>query len=49
MDAVGVRRRGPRFTGRWDDPDGIWRTLYVGASRLVCCLEMLARSGLTLR
>jgi len=19
-----------RFTGRWDDPDGIWRDLYVG-------------------
>src|SRR5664279_1996153 len=19
-----------RFTGRWDDPDGVWRTLYVG-------------------
>ncbi|EWT06340.1 hypothetical protein N864_22195 [Intrasporangium chromatireducens Q5-1] len=33
---------GGRFNGRWDDPDGIWRTLYVGASRLVCFLEVLA-------
>lgn len=41
MGAVGVRRRG-RFTGRWDDPNGIWRTLYLGASRLVCFLEVLA-------
>ncbi|MFV9459537.1 RES domain-containing protein [Rhodococcus sp. NM-2] len=31
-----------RFTGRWDDPDGVWRTLYVGASRLACYLEVLA-------
>ncbi|MBS9531987.1 RES domain-containing protein [Mycobacterium sp. M1] len=32
-----------RFDGRWDDPDGIWRTLYVGSSALVCYLEVLAR------
>ncbi|SLH41831.1 Uncharacterized conserved protein [Mycobacteroides abscessus subsp. massiliense] len=31
-----------RFDGRWDDPDGIWRTLYVGASTLACYLEILA-------
>lgn len=31
-----------RFTGRWDDPDGVWRTLYVGATRLACYLEVLA-------
>ncbi|MCV7384239.1 RES domain-containing protein [Mycolicibacter longobardus] len=32
-----------RFNGRWDDPDGIWRTLYVGSSALACHLEVLAR------
>ncbi|WP_255799667.1 RES domain-containing protein [Mycobacteroides abscessus] len=32
-----------RFDGRWDDPDGIWRTLYVGSSLLACYLELLAR------
>ncbi|NLU85104.1 RES domain-containing protein [Rhodococcus sp. HNM0569] len=31
-----------RFTGRWDDPGGVWRTLYVGATRLSCYLEVLA-------
>ena len=31
-----------RFTGRWDDPDGVWRTLYVGDTRLACYLEVLA-------
>lgn len=31
-----------RFNGRWDDPDGIWRTLYVGDSRLACYLELIA-------
>lgn len=31
-----------RFTGRWDDPAGVWRTLYVGATRLSCYLEVLA-------
>lgn len=31
-----------RFTGRWDDPNGVWRTLYTGASRLACFLEVLA-------
>lgn len=31
-----------RFTGRWDDPAGMWRTLYVGATRLSCYLEVLA-------
>lgn len=31
-----------RFDGRWDDPDGLWRTLYVGSSRLACYLEVLA-------
>lgn len=31
-----------RFDGRWDDPNGVWRSVYVGASRLVCFLEVLA-------
>ena len=31
-----------RFGGRWDDPDGLWRSLYVGQSRLACYLEVLA-------
>lgn len=31
-----------RFDGRWDDPDGVWRTVYVGASPLGCYLEVLA-------
>ncbi len=31
-----------RFGGRWDDPDGLWRTLYAGGSRLACYLEVLA-------
>ena len=33
---------GGRFTGRWDDPGGVWRTLYVGSARLACYLEVLA-------
>lgn len=32
-----------RFDGRWDDPEGVWRTLYVGSSPLACYLEVLAR------
>lgn len=32
-----------RFDGRWDDPDGVWRSLYVAATRLGCYLEVLAR------
>ena len=40
-------RRGPtatdgRSTGRWDDPDGVWRTLYLGDTRMACYLEVLA-------
>jgi len=31
-----------RFPGRWDDPNGLFRTLYVGDSRLSCYLEVLA-------
>jgi hypothetical protein len=31
-----------RFDGRWDDPDAIWRALYVGSSPLACYLEVLA-------
>ncbi|MGC5258924.1 RES domain-containing protein [Gordonia sp. DT218] len=31
-----------RFGGRWDDPAGVWRTLYVGDTRLACYLEVLA-------
>jgi RES domain len=33
---------GGRFDGRWDDPAGIWRTLYLGSSELACYLEVLA-------
>ncbi|MEO9011513.1 MAG: RES domain-containing protein [Nakamurella sp.] len=32
-----------RFPGRWDDPEGRFRTLYVGRTLLVCLLEVLAR------
>ena len=31
-----------RFTGRWDDPDGNYRTLYTGQTLLGCLLEVLA-------
>lgn len=31
-----------RFHGRWDDPNGTWRTLYAGLSPLACYLEVLA-------
>jgi len=31
-----------RLGGRWDDPDGLWHTLYVGGSRLACYLQVLA-------
>ena len=31
-----------RFSGRWDDPHGIWRSVYVGQSALACYLEVLA-------
>ncbi|WP_245813753.1 RES domain-containing protein [Rhodococcus marinonascens] len=31
-----------RFNGRRDDPEGVWRTLYLGATRLACYLEVLA-------
>ncbi len=31
-----------RFAGRWDDPAGVWRTLYVGENRLACFLEVHA-------
>lgn len=39
-----------RFHGRWDDPDGLYRTLYVGERLLGCLLEVLAdfRPDLTL-
>lgn len=33
---------GGRFPGRWDDPNGNFRTLYVGESLLACFLEVLA-------
>lgn len=32
-----------RFDGRWDDPDGRFRTLYLGDSLLGVLLEVLAR------
>jgi len=31
-----------RFAGRWDDPDGNYRTLYTGTTLLGCLLEVLA-------
>lgn len=31
-----------RFPKRWDDPQGRWRSLYVGESPLACYLEVLA-------
>jgi hypothetical protein len=31
-----------RFAGRWDDPAGHWRAVYVGASAVACYLEVLA-------
>ncbi|SPM39019.1 hypothetical protein MNAB215_1201 [Mycobacterium numidiamassiliense] len=34
--------QGGRFHGRWDDPDGNWRALYVGDCALACYLEVLA-------
>jgi hypothetical protein len=32
-----------RFDGRWDDPEGTYRTLYLGDSLLSVLLEVLAR------
>jgi hypothetical protein len=31
-----------RFHGRWDDPEGRFRTIYAGSSLLACLLEALA-------
>ncbi|AMY54936.1 RES domain-containing protein [Rhodococcus fascians] len=31
-----------RFSGRWDDPNGTFRSLYVAGTRLACYLEVLA-------
>ncbi len=31
-----------RFTGRWDDPLGSFRTVYAGRNLLACLLEVLA-------
>jgi hypothetical protein len=42
LDAVQFAEDG-RFNGRWDDPNGVWRSLYVGDSPLTCYLEVLAR------
>ena len=30
------------FTGRWDDPEDLYRVLYAAASPLGCFLEVLA-------
>lgn len=30
------------FGGRWDDPSGLYRVLYAGASRFACFVEALA-------
>jgi hypothetical protein len=32
-----------RFAGRWDDPNGSFRTVYAGRDLLSCLLEVLAR------
>jgi len=34
--------RGGRFGGRWDSPDGGYRTIYAGSSLLACLVEVLA-------
>lgn len=34
--------RGGRFAGRWDSPDGGYRTTYAGTTRLACLVEVLA-------
>jgi hypothetical protein len=31
------------FTGRWDDPQELYRTLYAGSSPLACFVEVLAQ------
>lgn len=31
-----------RFSGRWDDPEGNFRTVYAGSTLLGCLLEVLA-------
>ncbi|MFV1990439.1 MAG: RES domain-containing protein, partial [Acidimicrobiales bacterium] len=31
-----------RFSGRWDDVDGVYRVLYAGSSLLACLVEVLA-------
>lgn len=33
---------GGRFAGRWDDPEGVWRTVYCAHTPLACYLEVLA-------
>ncbi|MBM6622828.1 RES family NAD+ phosphorylase [Micrococcaceae bacterium RIT802] len=33
-----------RFQGRWDDPDGRFRTLYFGDALLNCLVELLAHA-----
>jgi len=32
-----------RFDGRWDDPAGNWRAVYVGECAVACYLEVLAQ------
>ncbi|QHC68922.1 RES domain-containing protein (plasmid) [Rathayibacter sp. VKM Ac-2759] len=32
-----------RFTGRWDSPDGSYRTVYAGQSIFACYIEVLAQ------
>ncbi|MDQ0744223.1 hypothetical protein QFZ62_001531 [Clavibacter sp. B3I6] len=31
-----------RFRGRWDSPDGSYRTVYAGSTPLACLVELLA-------
>jgi hypothetical protein len=35
--------RDGRFDGRWDAPDGEYRTVYAGSSYFACLVEVLAR------
>ena len=42
LDTLAIRPPTGRFNGRWDDPDGNYRTLYTGNTLLGCLLEVLA-------
>ncbi len=36
------------FHGRWDDPNGVYRVLYTGATKYACLLEVLAQFRVSL-